>query len=225
MNLSFSRVSKSYGQIKSLDKVSFDIKSGEFLFLVGPSGVGKTTVIKLILGAIKPTQGEIVVTFPKSKKKKGGIEEIRRLIGTVYQDTRLVMDKTVYENIDLALDIIGTPKEKKSQMIEKVLKKVGLEDRSNLFPSQLSGGELQRTSLARALVIKPLLILADEPTGNLDPESAWKLIELLRKINKEDKTTILMTTHNTQIVDSLKTRVIRLKLGKVEKDKKKGKYL
>jgi len=225
MDLTFSRITKAHGDTKSLDKISFEVKSGEFLFIVGPSGAGKTTLIKLILAAIKPTDGEIVVTFPKRKKKKRKIEEIRRLIGTVYQDTRLVTDKTVYENIELALDIISTPKEERSETIKKVLKKTDLEDKADLFPSQLSGGELQRASLARALSIKPLLILADEPTGNLDPESGWKLVELLRKINKEDKTTIIMVTHDIDIVDSLKTRVIHLDKGKIIKDKKKGKYL
>jgi cell division transport system ATP-binding protein len=225
MDLAFSRITKSYGDQKSLDKVSFEIKSGEFLFIVGPSGAGKTTLIKLILAVVKPSSGEITVTFPKGQKKKGKIEEIRRLIGTVYQDTRLVNDKTVAENIDLALDIINIPKQERPDIIQKVLKKTGLEDKANLFPSQLSGGELQRTSLARALAIKPLLLLADEPTGNLDPESSWKLVELLRKINKEDQTTIIMTTHNMEIVDSLKSRVIRLEKGKIIKDKKKGKYL
>jgi len=225
MDLTFSRITKAYGEMKSLDRVSFEVKSGEFLFIVGPSGAGKTTLIKLILAATKPTSGEIIVTFPKKKKRKGKIEEIRRLIGTVYQDTRLVMDKTVYENIELALDIIDTPKKERDEIIKKVLKKTNLEEKTDLFPSQLSGGELQRASLARALAIKPLLILADEPTGNLDPESGWKLVELLRKINKEDKTTIIMATHDMEIVDSLKTRVVRLDRGKVIKDKKKGKYL
>lgn len=228
MKIVFKNVSKDFVSVKALDNVSFTVKSGEFVFLVGPSGAGKTTAFKIIVGETIPDQGEVWVgdqiVFDQGEKIKGkDLVQLRRSIGTIYQDFQLIEEYTVAENIVLALDILSLSKEKKEKEIDRALKKVNLLKRKNDFPRQLSGGELQRLCLARALVMKPKIILADEPTGNLDPEASWQLISLLDKINQEG-TTVVMATHNFDIVNSLKRRVIRIEQGKIISDKKKGKY-
>lgn len=203
---------------------TFEFDKGEFVFLTGPSGAGKTTVVKLILGEYLPTEGKIFFgneDLTKISQKK--ISLLRRQIGVIFQDFKLISGRTVFENVALPLEIIGEKKTKIEKEAEEALKKVGLDERIYFFPAQLAGGELQRTSLARALVKKPLILLADEPTGNLDPASCWQLIKLLKKINKEG-TTILMTTHNVDIVNSVRARVIKLDKGKIVSDKEKGEY-
>jgi cell division transport system ATP-binding protein len=219
MNLEFKNVTKSYGIVNALDSVNFGVKSGDFIVIVGPSGAGKSTLIKLILQQVKPTTGSIEIdnqdTANLSKKE---VDKIRRSIGVIFQDYQLIPDKSVEENIILSLDINQYPSAQIPERVDQVLKMVNLETRKFLFPSQLSGGELQRTSLARALAVNPKLILADEPTGNLDPENTWNLINLLLDINQKQGTTIIMTTHNFEVVNSLKKRVLTFESGHLVND-------
>lgn len=217
--LTFKNVSKSFGSIKALDDISFSIDEGEFVFITGKSGAGKTTLLRLLMREVKPTSGEIIfdgedIHNLKSKK----IPELRRKMGVVFQDFRLLGEKTVRENIELALAVASVPREEWAPRIEHVLNLVGLSDRTDLFPGQLSGGETQRASLARALIVNPKLIFADEPTGNLDWETADEVMDLLTKINKEGKT-VIVTTHHKSIVDEYKKRVIEMKKGKIVHDK------
>ncbi|MBI2066072.1 cell division ATP-binding protein FtsE [Candidatus Woesebacteria bacterium] len=211
----FAHVSKSFGDIKALEDISFEVKKGEFVFITGPSGAGKTTILKLILREILPDTGQIefdgedIVALPEEK-----VPFMRQKIGVVFQDYKVLPERTVRENVEVALSVLGIAQEEWEARVNQVLKLVGLDKRSELFPAQLSGGELQRVSLARALVINPKLILADEPTGNLDWDTADAIMELFEKINKEGKT-ILMATHNQHVVARLKKRVIELKDGKL----------
>jgi len=224
MKVIFDKVSKKYGIIHALQDISFEIKSGEFVFIIGNSGAGKSTLLKLLLNQIKPSSGQIFINDLELKEhNKKEIDNIRRQIGVIFQDYQLIPDKSVEENILLNLDIIGIPENQRLNRIESVLKLVNLSSRRYLFPSQLSAGELQRASLARALAVEPKLILADEPTGNLDIENAWNLLKLLKKINKEKNTTIIMTTHNQDIINSLNDRIIVLKDGELVKDSKNKK--
>jgi len=220
----FINVTKNFGNVVALSNVSFNIEKGEFVFLTGPSGAGKTTVVKLILGEFPPTEGKIIFNNQDlSGVPLGKILGLRRAVGVIFQDFRLIPDRTVFENVALPLEILGKAEKEIKAQVEEVLKRVGLQKRAHFFPAQLAGGELQRTSLARALVKKPLILLADEPTGNLDPACGWQLVKLLRKINQEG-TTVLMATHNVDIVNSLRARVIRLDKGRVVRDENKGRY-
>lgn len=228
MNIVFKKISKSFGPVQALKDISFKVDSGEFVFLTGISGTGKSTLFKILTGQVVPDQGKVQVgnwlVFDEEKKiTPKELLNLRRKVGLIYQDFQLIEEYTVEENVALALDILCIKGKDCSVQVSKVLKKVGLFSRAQAFPRQLSGGELQRLSLARALSIKPEILLADEPTGNLDPETSWQLISLLDKINKEG-TTVLMATHNFDIVNSFKKRVIKLVKGKVVSDKKKGKY-
>lgn len=222
--IKFDKVSKKFGDIVALQEVSFKIDKGEFAFLTGPSGAGKTTVIKLILGEYLPdeggieAEGEIVNKIPKSK-----LHLWRRKMGVVFQDYKLLPRRTVFENVRLPLEFRKLSNSEIKERTIKALDLVGLQERADLFPAQLAGGELQRGCLARAIVTGPEILLADEPTGNLDPATAGEMIKLLREIN-EKGTTVLMSTHNKNIVDLLKTRVIELDKGKVVRDEKEGKY-
>lgn len=219
MKVRFDHVDKRYGLTYALKDVDFTVESGEFVFIMGPSGAGKSTLIKLILDQVRPSDGAIYFDdIHVDGKHNNKIENIRRKIGVIFQDYQLIPDKNIEENIALALDIVSYPKDKIMSKIEDVIKKVSLQNRRLLFPSQLSGGELQRAALARALSIDPELILADEPTGNLDVENTWNLLKLLKKINETSHTTIIMTTHNREIVDALGKRVIYLKQGQIDSD-------
>ncbi|MBU2577643.1 cell division ATP-binding protein FtsE [Patescibacteria group bacterium] len=220
----FDKVTKKFGNIIALDDVSFTLEKGEFIFLTGTSGAGKTTLIKLLLGEYLPTQGDMEINGEKiSKVSKKNLYLWRRKLGVVFQDYKLFWDKTVAENVALPLHIGKMQPKEVAGKVQKILELVGLEERKNLFPAQLSGGELQRVSLARAVVTAPEVLLADEPTGNLDPKTSEEMIKLFKEIN-EKGTTILMATHNNEIVDSFKTRVIELEKGKVVRDEKEGKY-
>ncbi|RJR24363.1 cell division ATP-binding protein FtsE [Candidatus Microgenomates bacterium] len=220
----FDKVSKKFGSIIALEDVSFTLEKGEFVFLTGASGAGKTTLIKLLLGEYLPSAGEIEMNGEKvSKVSKKNLYLWRRKLGVVFQDYKLFWDKTVAENVALPLEIIKTPAKEIGEKVQKILELVGLEERKSLFPAQLSGGELQRVSLARAVITAPEILLADEPTGNLDPKTSKEMIRLFKEIN-EKGTTILMATHNNEIVDSFKARVIELEKGKVARDEKEGKY-
>jgi len=216
--IKFSDVTKSFGSINALDKISFEVKSGEFVFLTGPSGAGKTTILKMILREMLPDSGEVLfddVDIVKLADKE--VPRLRQQMGIVFQDFKVLPERTVSENVEVALAVSSVPDNEWDSRVRHVLKLVGLDKRANLFPSQLSGGELQRVSLARALVINPKLILADEPTGNLDWKTAEGIMDLLEKINKEGKT-IIMATHHEGIIKHGKHRIINLDDGCIIKN-------
>lgn len=222
--IKFDNVTKKFGLVTALDKVNFEIPDKEFVFIIGPSGAGKTTIVKLILRDYLPTSGKIKINEHNLNQiAKRELVKLRRNIGVVFQDYRLLLDRTVYENVALSLKVLGEKEEKIKTVVDEVLKMVGLAARSEFFPAQLAGGELQRVCLARAVVGKPEVVIADEPTGNVDPTTAWQIVKLLKKINELGKT-VIMTTHNFEIVNSLKERVIELDKGKLISDKKKGQY-
>jgi len=222
--INFEKVTKKFGKIIALDDVSFKIDKGEFVFLTGPSGAGKTTIIRLITGEYLPTSGEIQAFSEKVNKiDKKKLYLWRRKIGVVFQNYKLFNDRTVYENVSLPLDFTKMKPATIKEKVDSVLKLVGLEERKDLFPAQLAGGELQRTCLARAIITAPEILLADEPTGNLDPKTAEEMMSLFKKVN-EKGTTILMATHNREIVDLYKARVLELEKGKIIRDEKEGKY-
>lgn len=215
--IKFSNVTKSFGSINALNKVSFEVKSGEFVFLTGPSGAGKTTILKMILRDMLPDSGEVLfdnVNIVNLSDKE--VPHLRQQMGIVFQDFKVLPERTVLENVEVALAVSNVPDNEWDSRVHHVLKLVGLDKRAHLFPSQLSGGELQRVSLARALVINPKLILADEPTGNLDWKTAEGIMDLLEKINKEGKT-IIMATHHEGIIKHGKHRIIHLDDGQVIK--------
>lgn len=216
MDITFKSVTKSYGLITALSKASFEVNKGDFVVITGPSGAGKSTIFKIILGQIRPTSGNVIINKQDlASIKRQDMDKIRKKIGVVFQDYQLIFDKTVEENLNLALDIIGTNQHNNIATIEKVLKTVDLLGRRYLFPSQLSGGELQRAALARAIVIKPDLILADEPMGNLDQKNSQKLIDLFEKINQQTGTTIVMATHNPFFINKLDHPKIEIESGKI----------
>lgn len=222
--IDFNQVTKKFGKIIALNNASFEIEPGEFVFITGPSGAGKTTITRLILKEFEPTTGKIKINkqdLAEIPSKK--IPELRRKLGVVFQDFKLLSDRTVFENVILPLEVIGAEKKMIEEKASEILKLVGLSDRADLFPSQLAGGELQRVCLARAVIAEPKILLADEPTGNLDPATSWQIIKLMKKINQLG-TTVVMATHNVDIVNSLRERVIKLEKGKVVKDQKEGKY-
>ncbi len=215
--LEFSNVSKSYGSVLALDPISFKIDKGEFVFLVGPSGAGKTTILKLIIADTRPTTGKILFEgVDIGKIKKQDIPFLRQRVGVVFQDFKLLQERTVRENIEVALAVKNVDQKSWRDKTNQVLKTVGLLQRSELFPAQLSGGELQRVSIARALVVDPILIFADEPTGNLDWETAKGIMDLFLEINKQGKT-VIVTSHNRAIIKRANKRVIDLALQPVSK--------
>ena len=222
----FEQVSKSYQEgIDAIDNISIKIDRGEFVFIVGPSGSGKSTFIKLLLREIKATGGTIYVNGKNlSKLKKRQVSKYRRGIGVVFQSFKLLKDRNVYDNIALAQRVVGVPKKDMKKNVPAILSMVGMADKAKAFPDELSGGEQQRVSLARALVNRPAILLADEPTGNLDPKNAWSMMALLNEINKLG-TTVIVVTHNPDVVDTMKKRVIAMKEGRILLDRNKGGYL
>jgi len=223
--LRFDNITHQFGNGKvALKNVSFEIRPSEFLFLVGPSGAGKTTILRLLIKELDPTEGKI---FLKDEEittiKKSKIPELRRRVGAAFQDFKLLNDRTIFENISLSLNILGQKEKQIKEAVERILNLVGLEEEKDLFPAQLSGGEIQRAVIARALISGPEILFADEPTGNLDPETAWQIVSLLKEINKNN-TTVMVATHNSNIVNSLKDRVIHLEKGQLVGDTKKGTY-
>src|SRR3989338_353960 len=224
--LKFESVTKKYaGDQVDMEDVDLKITGGEFVFIVGPSGAGKSTLLKLITREISPTSGRILINdediflTPPSK-----VPQLRRRIGTVFQDFKLLLTRTVFENVALPLEVLSKKDSEIEKEVSTILEKVGLLEKANSFPSELSGGEVQRTAIARAIISAPQVLLADEPTADLDPKTALSVVSLLDKINKEDKTTVLMATHNATIVNHFKKRVVVLEQGKVAKDEKEGKY-
>ncbi len=209
----------------ALKDVNFTIEKGEFVFIVGASGSGKTTMIKLLLKEMEPTEGKIhVAGFDYNKLKRRNIPKVRRRIGVVFQNFRLLKDRTVYENVAFAQRVVETPGRYIRRQVPAMLTLVGLADKYKSYPKQLSGGEQQRVALARALVNKPEILLADEPTGNLDPKNSWEIMRLLEDVNKKG-TTVVVVTHNKEIVNMMQKRVITLKKGEIISDEKKGGYI
>lgn len=210
--------------IIGLDNVSFTINDGEFVFLVGKTGAGKSSAIKLLTGEIKPTSGDVIVDgIVVNALRRSKIPYLRRAQGVVFQDFRLLPNKTVYENVAFAMEIIGKRKKEIKRKVPKILELVGLSDRAKNYPNEISGGEQQRVSIARALVNSPSLIIADEPTGNLDVETSNEVMKLFDEINKMG-TTIVMVTHSEKIVNDMQKRVIQLENGSIVRDEEKGVY-
>lgn len=209
---------------KALDDVTFHINKGEFVFIVGSSGSGKTTLIKLLLKELTPTKGDITLEGKAySKLKRKEIPMLRRKIGVVFQDFRLLKDRTVFENVAFAQQVIEKPNKEIRREVPAMLTMVGLADQYKQYPRELSGGEQQRVAIARAVVNRPEIILADEPTGDLDPQNSSEIMQLLEEINRRG-TTVVVVTHNREIVDQMQKRVIRLKKGKIVSDVEKGGY-
>ena len=210
--------------VVALDDVNVDIQKGEFVFVVGPSGSGKSTLIRLLIREEEPSRGEIHVAGKDiAKLTSWKVPYLRRNVGTVFQDFKLLSDKTVYENVAFALDVIGKPKHVIKSRVPEIIELVGLKDKMKHYPNELSGGEQQRVSIARAFVNRPLILLADEPTGNLDPATSVDIMKLLDRINRTG-TTVVMATHDNAIVDAMRRRVIELTGGKVVRDQERGVY-
>ncbi|MBR1758363.1 MAG: cell division ATP-binding protein FtsE [Lachnospiraceae bacterium] len=208
----------------ALKGISLTIRKGEFVFLVGPSGSGKSTFIRLLLKELEPTSGKIYInTKDLTRMKRRAVPKYRRGIGVVFQNFRLLRDRNVYENVAFAQRIIGVPGIKLRKNVNEMLRMVGLYEKQKSFPKELSGGEQQRVAIARALVNKPVILLADEPTGNLDPKMSWEIMQLLEEINRNG-TTVVVVTHNRDIVNRMRKRVITLHKGVIVSDEKKGGY-
>jgi cell division transport system ATP-binding protein len=223
--IKLDHVTKVYKDtVVALDDVNVDIQKGEFVFVVGPSGSGKSTLIRLLIREEEPTRGEIHVAGKDiAKLTSWKVPYLRRNVGTIFQDFKLLSDKTVYENVAFALDVIGKPKNVIKSRVPEIIELVGLKDKSKHYPNELSGGEQQRVSIARAFVNRPLILLADEPTGNLDPATSVDIMKLLDRINRTG-TTVVMATHDNAIVDAMRRRVIELTGGKVVRDQERGVY-
>jgi len=221
----FDHVTKTFvGHISALIDFSVVIKDGEFVFLIGPSGAGKTTFLRLLIRDMIPTSGTIHVDeWNVNKLFSSEVHLLRRRVGTVFQDFKLLTDRTVFENVALGLEILGKSEKETHRRVLDILDLVGIADKRNNFPVQLSAGEMQRTGIARAIVGGPGILLADEPTGNLDPQTAWDILEILGEIQKIG-TTVIMATHNAGIVNELHKRTITLEHGTLVSDEEKGKY-
>lgn len=223
--IKLQHVSKAYAAgIPALNDVNLEIEDGEFVFVVGDSGSGKSTLIKLLLKELEPTDGTIIIDGKELKSiKQKQIPKFRRNIGVVFQDFRLLKDRNVYDNIAFAQKVIGEPTSHIKRKVPQMLSMVGLAAKYRSYPKQLSGGEQQRVAIARALINKPSILLADEPTGNLDTNNAWEIMKLLEAIN-ERGTTVIVVTHNMEIVKVMKKRVITIKKGVVVSDSSRGDY-
>lgn len=218
-------VTKKYGEIKALEGINLKFSQGEFVCLVGPSGAGKSTLIKLLVREEKPTTGQIFVAERDiTKFRTDELPFYRRKIGVIFQDFKLLPQKTVKENVSFALEVSEAANEEIKEKIPKILELVGLSNRADNYPDELSGGEKQRAAIARALVHSPKILIADEPTGNLDPNNAWEIAELLLRINQAG-TLVILATHNKSIVDKIRKRVVALRKGRVVSDQRVGKYL
>jgi len=220
------RVTKTYGKVATpaLDRVNLHVESKEFVIVVGQSGAGKSTLLKLLTREERPTSGKIIVGgIDYDKLKDREIPMLRRKIGVVFQDFKLLPNRTVFENVSFALEIVGATNREIKATVPKVLDIVNLRGKENRLPMELSGGERQRVAIARAIVRQPKILIADEPTGNLDPKHAWDVIKVLEKINHFG-TTVLLTTHNQDIVNKLKRRVVTIQHGQIASDRAKAEY-
>lgn len=222
--IEFKDVTKKYGRQTVLDKLNLKIEPGEFVSVIGPSGAGKSTLVYALMGAESIQHGKIMVDgYTVNRMNDKALQYFRRKIGVVFQDYKLLQQKTVFENVAFALEVCGFERAEIRKRVPEALEKVGLGKQQKQFPHQLSGGERQRTAIARALVHNPNLIIADEPTGNLDPNTAREIAELLLKINAEG-TTVILATHNYDLVNRIRKRVITLEGGRVVRDEKAGTY-
>lgn len=223
--LKMTDVSKVYpGGSVALQNVDIHIEPGEFVFVVGPSGAGKSTFIKMLFREVLPTTGSIFVNgVDILSLTPNEIPYMRRQLGIIFQDYRLLPDRTVYENVAFAMEVIETPRRKIKRRVLNVLDLVGLRHRADAYPNELSGGEQQRIAIARAIVNDPIMVIADEPTGNLDPETSWDIMEIFKEINAEG-TTIVMATHDKEIVDAMGKRVIAIEDGHIARDEASGVY-
>ncbi|MEK7597859.1 MAG: ATP-binding cassette domain-containing protein [Patescibacteria group bacterium] len=222
--ITFDKVTKKFPLGNTaLNDVSFEIDDNQFVFLVGQSGAGKTTILKMITQEIKPTSGSIIVDdFDVTDKNFSQKIDLRRKIGIIFQDFKVLSNKNVFENVAVSLKVIGRDQSEIKTEVKRALELVGLSKKEFVFPVQLSAGELQRVAIARAVIGDRNIILADEPTGNLDPKTAWDIMKIFKKL--EGKRTIIIATHNTDIVNSFQKRVLVLKEGKIIKDQRKGGY-
>ncbi|BBY98214.1 cell division ATP-binding protein FtsE [Mycolicibacterium fallax] len=224
--ISLDHVTKQYKRSArpALDDVSLKIDKGEFVFLIGPSGSGKSTFMRLLLAEERPNHGDIRVSkFHVNKLHGRQVPALRQVIGCVFQDFRLLQQKSVFDNVAFALEVIGKKPDAIQRVVPEVLEMVGLSGKANRLPGELSGGEQQRVAIARAFVNRPLVLLADEPTGNLDPDTSRDIMDLLERINRTG-TTVLMATHDHHIVDSMRQRVLELSLGRLVRDEQRGVY-
>jgi cell division transport system ATP-binding protein len=223
--ISLRGVSLTYPNgVRALDHVSLEIAKGDFVFLVGHSGTGKSSLLRLLYREAKPTSGEIIVDGIRvDKLKRSRIPALRRHLGVVFQDYKLLFDKTVWENVAFAMQVTGAHTKDVMRQVPRVLDLVGLSHKSRMYPGELSGGEQQRTAIARALVNNPKILLSDEPTGNLDPSNTTEIMELLLRINLKG-TTIVVATHNQAVVDRMRRRVVRMEDGRIVTDEERGYY-
>ncbi len=219
--IKLEKVTKKFGAgVHVLSDINLSVEKGEFVFLVGPTGSGKTTIFRLLIRELLPTEGSItvgewdIINLPKQQ-----IPHLRKKIGVIFQDLKLLTDRTVFENVALPLEVIGTKMEEAKVKVEEILNSVGILEHKDKFPIQLSGGELQRVAIARALILSPEILLADEPTGNLDDDTAWEIVKILADINAKG-TTIMMATHDTDIIKRLAKRIITLEKGRLVQDEK-----
>lgn len=222
----FEQVTKEYQKgVHAINDITFSINKGEFVFIVGSSGSGKSTLIRLMLREILPTKGKVFVAGRElSRLRRHQISKYRRSIGVVFQDFRLLKDRNAYENVAFAQRVVETPPGDIKRNVPRMLSLVGLSEKYKAFPSELSGGEQQRVALARALINNPMILLADEPTGNLDPKNSREIMHLLEEINRRG-TTVVVVTHNHEIVDMMQKRVITLRNGRIISDEEKGGYV
>lgn len=223
--IKLENVVKKYGKTIALDNLNLEVKPGEFLSIVGPSGAGKSTLIRLLVAEERPTSGRVIVADRDiTTLKANELPFYRRKIGVIFQDFRLLPQKTVYENVAFALEVCDASTKEINLRVPKILEMVSLNKKRNCYPKELSGGEQQRVAIARSLVHSPKILIADEPTGNLDPVNTWEIMELLYRINRSG-TIVMLATHNKIVVDRLKKRVVLIKNGKVISDEENGKYL
>ncbi len=221
----FQNVSKIYDGCIALDKINLEIRPQEFISVAGPSGAGKSTLLKLLIGEERPSKGKVFLDKQNIHLiQERDLPKLRRKIGMVFQDFRLLPDRTAYENVAFAMEVVGAAEKEIGRDVPQLLELVGLADKLNQFPHQLSGGEKQRVAIARALIHRPSVILADEPTGNLDLLNTWDIVRLLTKIN-ELGTTIILATHDREIINTLGRRVVTLDKGRVIRDEEKGRYV